>query len=98
MQDNDESKGENKDQNGTIVGLLFRCEIWSPRFKDEHFLQVSDRQLPCSISVTDVRCSKVFRMLVSVNNGCAAFAGKGESSGHVCGRCGSGIEMAQNHV
>ena len=35
MQDNDESKGANKDQNGTIVGL-FGCEIWPPSFKGEH--------------------------------------------------------------
>lgn len=69
MQDNDESNGANKDQNGAIVSLLFRCEICSPSFKDEHSLQVSEKQSTCSIPVTAVSCPKVFRMLVSVTMG-----------------------------
>jgi len=65
MQDNDESKGANKDQNVAIGGLLFRCEIWSPSFKDEH----SGKQLTCSVLVTAASCSEVFRMFDSVTVG-----------------------------
>ena len=69
VQDNGESNGANRDQNGAIVSLLFRCEIWSPSFKDEHFPQMSEKQLTYSIPVSAVSCSEVFRMLVSVTMG-----------------------------
>jgi hypothetical protein len=79
MQDSDESKGANKDQNGTIVSLLFRREIWSPSFKNKHSLQAVNVQYSCNYcqlpkSVPDVSL---------LNNGCVAFAGKGESSGNI---------------
>jgi hypothetical protein len=69
VQDIGESKGANRVQNGAIVSLLFRCEIWSPSFKEGHFPQMSEKQLTCSIPISAVSCSEVFPMLVFVTMG-----------------------------